>query len=156
MIIIDGHNLIGASKNISLSDPLSKEKILDILDKYQKILDRKLIVVFDRNADDGYERSDYNNIEVRYPTNHDTADDVIIRLINKYKNQHSVCIVSSDNKLRTAAKRAHLAAQGSHSFLEEINNTLNAENNVTEEYLNPIEIDKWMEFLQNKNNRSNH
>jgi predicted RNA-binding protein with PIN domain len=153
MIIIDGHNLIGASKNISLSDPLSKEKILSTLDKYQKILDRKIVVVFDRNTNDGYERSDYNNIEVRYPLNGRTADDIIIDLITKYRNQHSVCIVSSDNELINKAKQSHLAWQNSHNFLEEVYNTLDLRSNTTEEYLNPIDVNKWVELLQNKNNK---
>lgn len=153
MLIIDGHNLIGASKTISLSDPNAKEKLLCLLDKYQKILDRKIIVVFDRKTPGGYERIDFENIEVRYPSGNETADEVIKKLIAKYTNQHGISIISSDNEIKNSAKRAHLSYQSSRSFNDEIEEVLASANDETENYLSPIEVEEWVELFQKRHNK---
>jgi len=148
MIIIDGHNLIGVMKNIKLSDPEAKNKLLYILDKYQSIIDRKIIVVFDRKIFGGYEFGKFKNIDIRYPIVNESADDVILRLIDKYQNQHGNTIVSSDNEIIMRANKAHLSCQTSQNFSKEIENTLMYDQSDTEKYLSPMEVDKWMDLFK--------
>lgn len=150
MIIIDGHNLIGAFRDLRYNDPQVKEKLLTKLAVYQKIMDCKMIVAFDGRGFGDFERSDFEKIEVRFPPQDQTADDVIKKLINKYRNQHKVRIVSSDREIKDQAQKAHLASQGNGSFARELEDVLASSNEETERYLSPMEVEKWARLFRNK------
>jgi len=154
MIIIDGHNLIGASKDIRLSDPNAKDLLLVKLLEYQKILQRKLVVVFDGKSFGEFEKLDFHGIEIRYPVSGESADQTIIKLIEKYNNQPGICIVSSDRDIQNSAKRAHLATQTSTNFYNEIEETILQGNSETEKYLSPVNTDEWLDYFNNKKNNS--
>ena len=131
MIIIDGHNLIGSS-GIQFSDPESKNKILNLIDNFQNITGNKIIVVFDGSSYGGYEKSYHNNIEINYPLDNENADQVIMYLIDKYHNQHSITIVSSDNEIIEKANNANLKHIKSKYFFESINSVICKSKNISD------------------------
>ena len=142
MIIIDGHNLIGAVKHFSLNDPENKNKLLKFLDSYQKIAKTRLIVVFDKIYNYQYERNDYNNIEVRYPIAGDNADLVIKNLLDKYENHCR--LVTNDNELKLKAKINKIESISCQDFINKIENIIRSnDNNIKTKILNSAEIEKW-------------
>lgn len=116
MLIIDGHNLIGASPNIKLSDRNAKEKLLDVLNQYQLKTNHKIIVVFDGVGYGGYEITSFENIVINYPSSGQTADDIIINYINQYSTDESVKIISSDKKIIKSAKNNRLTSIDSDNY----------------------------------------
>jgi predicted RNA-binding protein with PIN domain len=150
MLIIDGYNLIGAFNDLPLSDKNSKDKLLNRLSEYQKIIDRKLIVVFDGAGYGDYKKTNFENIEVRYPENNYSADDTIIKLIDEFNNQHGICIISSDNAIKSHAKRAHLANQNSSNFAREVEDVIFRNGEEIENYLSPASVDEWLDIFKKK------
>lgn len=150
MIIIDGHNLIGAMKNLNLNDPNAKEKLLKILDKYQKILNCKIIVVFDCKTNYSYELGRYENIDIYYPSVNESADDIIKHLIDKKRNRYEISIISSDNEIKNYAKKMRVSNQSSNSFIKEIDKILSANIEEKEKYLDPLSIEEWIKLYKKR------
>jgi predicted RNA-binding protein with PIN domain len=149
MFIIDGHNLIGSFHDLSLSDKNVKDKLLNRLSEYQKIIERNIIVVFDGIGYGGYNKTNFQNIEIRYPEKLKSADDEIIKLISEYNNQHGISIISSDNEIKYHAKKAHLSIQNSHDFAHEVEDVIFRSGEETENYLSPSSVDEWLEIFKN-------
>ncbi len=151
MLIIDGHNLIGLSGQIKISDPQAKEKLLENLSNYQELSSQQIIVVFDGMHFAQAEKSNYKNIQVLYPAENQTADDIIKKLIAEKNNQHGVLIISSDNELISCAKKAHIATMHSKEFYNDLLLVLSQHHEKeTEEYLSPHSTDDWLKWYENE------
>ena len=143
MLIIDGHNLIGACYDIKLSDKNAKDKLITKLKEFQHINNNKIILVFDGKGFGEFEVSHEDKIEIRYPTKNQTADDVIKNLIKKHVGDQSVKIVSSDNQIIKEAKYHKLTSIKSQDFLLEFNKRIIKSNQPQ------IDVDDWLNYYDN-------
>lgn len=142
MLIIDGHNLIGASRDIKLSDPDAKEKLIDKLKLFEQVTNNKIIVVFDGKGYGDFEVTHEDNLEIRYPSGDLTADDTLFDLIHKFKYDNSVKIISSDNKIISEAKFYKLTSTKSQNFIIELNNK------IFKSHQPPIDVDDWINYFK--------
>lgn len=101
-VIVDGYNVIFAWDTLR---ELSKHnidsargKLMDILSNYQGYMNCKLIVVFDgyKVKDNKGERFPYDDIEVVYTKEGETADAHIEKLTHELARKHKVTVVTSD------------------------------------------------------------
>lgn len=125
-IIIDGYNLIRRSTVLSAIEAASFERgRLELIRKlalYRQAKNHSITVVFDAGASDNIsiERDRLSGINILYSEMGQTADEVIISLARKLKNQ--AIVVSSDNEIRHAAKSAGCGILGSDEFEDMLNN----------------------------------
>lgn len=101
-VIVDGYNVIFAWDTLrELSEhniDSARGKLMDILSNYQGYMDCKLIVVFDgyKVKDNKGERFPYDDIEVVYTKEGETADAHIEKLTHELARKHKVTVVTSD------------------------------------------------------------
>lgn len=101
-VIVDGYNVIFAWDTLrELSEhniDSARGKLMDILSNYQGYMNCKLIVVFDgyKVKDNKGERFPYDDIEVVYTKEGETADAHIEKLTHEIARKHKVTVVTSD------------------------------------------------------------
>ncbi len=101
-VIVDGYNVIFAWDTLrELSEhniDSARGKLMDILSNYQGYMNCKLIVVFDgyKVKDNKGERFPYDDIEVVYTKEGETADVHIEKLTHELARKHKVTVVTSD------------------------------------------------------------
>lgn len=101
-VIVDGYNVIFAWDTLrELSEhniDSARGKLMDILSNYQGYMNCKLIVVFDgyKVKDNKGERFPYDDIEVVYTKEGETADAHIEKLTHELARKHKVAVVTSD------------------------------------------------------------
>ena len=101
-VIVDGYNVIFAWDTLrELSEhniDSARGKLMDILSNYQGYMNCKLIVVFDgyKVKDNKGERYPYDDIEVVYTKEGETADAHIEKLTHELARKHKVTVVTSD------------------------------------------------------------
>ncbi len=151
MLIVDGHNLIGKYPGLNFDDSNVKQKLLDILKKYKKAMNVKIIVVFDGVDKAGFGRYQEGDIEVRFSDNMQ-ADDLIIDLCKEFSHARDTIIVSSDNQVIDAAKKSGLIPKKAEDFVKDINNELARFDSIkqTDDYLSPVQTDEWMRYFKKK------
>ena len=101
-VIVDGYNVIFAWDTLrELSEhniDSARGKLMDILSNYQGYMNCKLIAVFDgyKVKDNKGERFPYDDIEVVYTKEGETADAHIEKLTHELARKHKVTVVTSD------------------------------------------------------------
>lgn len=101
-VIVDGYNVIFVWDTLrELSEhniDSARGKLMDILSNYQGYMNCKLIVVFDgyKVKDNKGERFPYDDIEVVYTKEGETADAHIEKLTHELARKHKVTVVTSD------------------------------------------------------------
>ena len=119
-IIVDGYNVLHATK--WLASPwkgASRAELCNLLGQLSRVSNEKIIVVFDAVAPDspvgmGKELA----VDVVYSGHGRSADDVIIKMINKSSGPRDLTVVSSDRQIRTAAKSRGCKVRPAGEFLK--------------------------------------
>lgn len=104
--LIDGHNLIGQMRDISLSDPQDEERLVGLLAAWCDRRGASATVYFDRGAPGSgpTRRGRLTARFVRPPRTADAAIEDHLRRLGRDAPQWTV--VSSDREVRRAAQRA--------------------------------------------------
>ncbi|NNJ09755.1 hypothetical protein EKD04_005395 [Chloroflexales bacterium ZM16-3] len=106
-ILIDGHNLIGQMRSISLSDPDDEAQLVMILRRYAtKKRGRKVVVIFDGGVYGHPDNLNGYGVEARFAKSPSDADSELIRRIRAVRRRDEWHVVSSDHAVAGAA-RAH-------------------------------------------------
>lgn len=153
-MIIDGNNLIGSSPDITLNDPLAREKLLALIKNYQRNRNTNLIIVFDGKPDSYVsDKSSAEKMSVVYPGFGVSADDEIKKILNGYSDYKSVILVSSDRELKDHARRMGAKTVNSIEFYYELKK-VHRISGKNEEKLKRIhgtiskqEVEKWMKIF---------
>ena len=115
-IIIDGNNLIGKNKALSIIQKKDKaaarEKLAFLLDRYYSNKALKAYLHFD-----GYKNISIavENIRIIY-SNEKTADEKIKAQIEQAKNRKSITVLTSDRNLQQFAKACSCGIISSENF----------------------------------------
>ncbi len=153
--IIDGNNLIGSSPGISLDDPDSRKKVLDMVRKFQENRKSSIIIVFDGEPAHGsHWQALSDKFTVVYPKFGRTADDEIKRILNSYTYFKDVVMVTSDRELKNYAKKKgariinstefHFELkrfQRAHGMTEDIRKRINTK-------LSDSEVEHWLKIFE--------
>lgn len=110
-LLVDGHNVIGRSPHLSLSDPDDEAKLIAQLRLFVTRTGKRLTVVFDpsptgsQSVSWGDDRSTKGNLEIIYAASGRTADQVIREHIAHTKDKQGLILVTSDAALVEFARR---------------------------------------------------
>jgi predicted RNA-binding protein with PIN domain len=154
MIIIDGNNLLHTIIKLE-EDPgaISDVGLCRILGRYFKLAGGKCEIVFDGTGPQDKGRFDsISNLEVFFAGPGTDTDTVIEDKISASTAPKSLTIVSSDRRLRSAARTRRATSIKSDVFWNDVQKQLNRKRPVKEppekrQGLNEGETEQWLEFF---------
>jgi predicted RNA-binding protein with PIN domain len=125
-VIIDGHNLLHSiCKEEPDAGPISDVQLCHIISRYLKLIGEKGEVVFDGTGPrDKTGFDNINNLEVFFAGLNSDADTVIEDKITINTAPKRLTIVSSDRRLRDAAKRRKATPVKSEVFWDDLRRQL--------------------------------
>ncbi|MEI7644840.1 MAG: NYN domain-containing protein [Chloroflexales bacterium] len=116
-ILIDGHNLIGQMRNISLADPDDEAQLVMLLRRYAtKKRGRKVVVVFDGGVYGHPDSLSGYGVEARFAKSPSDADSELIRRIRAVRRRDEWQVVSSDNAVAGAARAQGVPVVSAQEF----------------------------------------
>lgn len=128
-ILIDGYNLMYAAG--ALTHRIGPNQFMKVRDRFLKKLATKIdpidahqtTIVFDATNAPTYEGGfppSYKGIRIVYATQSASADEYIEDLIAKHSNPQQLTVVSTDNRIKLAAKRRKAKALTSDEYLDQL------------------------------------
>ena len=118
--LIDGHNLIGQTPGLRLSDPDDEQQLVVLLRRYLVRTHKKGTVIFDNGQPGGSGGWSNSVLEVRFAPAAGSADALILERLAKSKNGRGLILVSDDQRLVQAAQRAGASVRASRDFAREL------------------------------------
>jgi hypothetical protein len=150
-LIIDGHNLIGKMKSISLSDPEDEAKLVASLARNLQFSERKAIVIFDSGAGGGHTPPPRGpKIQVKFAPVGGSADSIIMDMIRRDPNPKGLTIVSSDNEIRQCARARRAKLVSAEDFAEQLESGPERPTRRRGKDDSPADIDvkEWLEYFE--------
>ncbi len=118
--LIDGHNLIGQTPELSLSDPDDERKLVELLRAFMVRSRKKGTVIFDNGQPGGSGNWSNSMLEVVFARGPHSADDLIRRRLINEVNPRGLVVVSGDQAVARAAQAAHARVQSSAEFARQM------------------------------------
>lgn len=119
--LVDGHNLIPKIPGLSLNDPEDEMKLIDILVEYSRLSRRKIILFFDKRAVGHPFETKIGTIRVFHADARSTADETIIRYVQKYAAKRAnFTVISSDRHIQVQVKGLGADALASEEFAKQV------------------------------------
>ena len=150
-IIVDGHNLIGKMKSISLADPEDEAKLVSILARHLLSMGQKAIVVFDKGADGNLApQLKGQNMKIIFALPNDSADAIIIDLIKRDPNPKGLTIVSSDNEIRRCGRSRRTRLISADDFAKQLESRPKGTRKGKKQNYGPADIDveEWLDYFE--------
>jgi predicted RNA-binding protein with PIN domain len=154
MFVIDGHNLLHSIQKAGEgAEPISDVALCWIVSRYLKLVGRKGEIVFDGTGP--RDKSSFDNIgslEVSFAGLGTDADTVIEDKISANTSPRRLTIVSSDHRLRKAARARKAISVKSEVFWTDLQKQ-SSQKKVTREPeakrhgLSESETEQWLEFF---------
>jgi predicted RNA-binding protein with PIN domain len=129
-LLIDGHNLIGQMRDLSLSDPHDEDKLIARLRSVAERTQKRITVVFDPNPADttpriGHGKSQHGNLTVVFAAPGRKADDLIRLHVGEAKDKQGLIVVTSDAAVADFTRRCGIRVQSSGDFIQWMDAQLN-------------------------------
>ncbi|MBD3273244.1 hypothetical protein GF385_02755 [Candidatus Dependentiae bacterium] len=127
ILIIDGYNLIKqVFHKVKGKLENQRNQIIKELGYYKKKREngiKDIILVFDGGFTSHADRQIHDGVVVIFSGNKDSADDWIIKFVEKHKNEEML-LVTKDRKLKSACKNYGVDALGVYDFYDIVQNTI--------------------------------
>lgn len=118
-IVIDGHNLIPKIPGIQLSDPDDEEKLLEKVGEYCRLTRTRAELFFDGAPLGTNSQARHGMVNVHRVKLGTTADDAIIRYLQKAgHNARDFLVVSSDHRVQVESKALKSSVISSERFAQ--------------------------------------
>ncbi len=105
--IIDGHNLIGRTPGLDLSQDQDEARLLAMLRRFSARSGKKITVYFDRRAPGAPDPPSVGGVQAIFVRAPRTADQAIEAHLRRLAGEaHNWTVVSSDRAVQRAARRA--------------------------------------------------
>lgn len=148
--IVDGHNLIGAMREIHLEDPDDEALLISRLRRFCARTRRGVTVYFDRGAPTRHAPRDAGGLSIRFVRPPRSADQAIMQHLSRLKGTaRNWTVVSSDQEVQTSARRAGARVLSSDAFALLLTRSIGApgrgekpESEMAEE-----ELSEWMRLF---------
>lgn len=125
LYLIDGHNLIPHIRGLSLSDPEDETKLLELLNRFQRMKRANITVFFDRAPIGQHGVSRYGSVRAVFVPMGKTADTAIMEALTRNKTAaKSITLVSSDRQVQAAGRERHATVISSSQFARELETTM--------------------------------
>jgi predicted RNA-binding protein with PIN domain len=145
--LIDGHNLIGKLPGVYLDDLDDEHTLIEILQEFCQDAAKQVEVYFDHSASGHARARVHGRVTARYVRSGETADQAIARRLKSLGNEAANwTVVSSDNQVQTAARRARARVIDSENFARELS-AGGDETAPDDRKLSEDEIDDWLEMF---------
>lgn len=117
--VIDGHNVIGRSPDISLADPDDEQQLLARLDRFFTGSRERVIVVFDAGSNPPLDAPPIQRgrVEARFARPPQRADDLIMDIIRQEPNPKHLTVISSDREILARARKRRCRIVKTEEFL---------------------------------------
>lgn len=116
--IIDGHNLIGAMKDIRLDDPDDEVRLVGELKRFCARTRRRVTVYFDRGVPGLRAPQEAGGLSIRFISAPRSADQAISQHLLRLKGAaRNWTVVSSDQEVQSSARRAGARPLSSEAFV---------------------------------------
>ena len=151
--IIDGHNLIGKMRDISLAAINDEAQLIQRLQEFCRLKQKSVDVYFD-GAPPGFGgNQSYGNLKVHYVSKRITADSQIIRRLRKSgKAARNWTVVTSDRQIQAEAHALHATVITSEEFSKQLELVLSAGDSKggfkPEMELSAEEVDEWLRLFK--------
>jgi predicted RNA-binding protein with PIN domain len=153
-VIIDGHNLLHSIQQTGEdSEPISRIQLCRILSGYLKLIDEKGEIIFDGTGPrDKSGFDNISNLEVFFAGPGSDADSVIEDKIKVNTAPRRLTVISSDRRLRDAARARKATAVKSEVFWNDLRKQLSRKKTFKEPTakrrgLTESETKQWLEFF---------
>lgn len=130
ILFIDGYNVINSWPNLQkyIKDnniDEAREKLIEILAEYQVYKKIEIVLVFDayKVKDSIRKKEKFNNLEIVYTKEKETADTYIERNLDLIGRKHRVTVATSDNALQQLVLSRGGIRISSRELYYEIKNT---------------------------------
>jgi uncharacterized protein len=121
MLIIDGHNLIGALPDEDLANPDDEIRLLARLRSYRSHSGQDMLVFFDSgDLPARFPDLSTEGVRVRFAAPGQSADDAIIDFLNSRQEPGQYALVTNDQDLRFRAARAGASVQSATNFAQRL------------------------------------
>jgi predicted RNA-binding protein with PIN domain len=154
VFIIDGHNLLHSiHKEDSDSGPISDVRLCRVISGYLKLTGEKGEIIFDGTGPrDKSGFDNISNLEVFFAGPRRDADTVIEDKIKASTAPRRLTIVSSDRRLRDAARKRKATLIKSQVFWDNLRKQLSRKKTITEPVgkrrgLSDGETEQWLKFF---------
>jgi predicted RNA-binding protein with PIN domain len=147
--LIDGHNLIGQMPGLSLADPDDEQKLVVLLRAYLVRTRKKGTVIFDKGQPGGSGGWSNNVLTVLFAPAAGSADDLILNRLASGRNGREWVLVSDDQRLVEAARRAGAAVRGSGEFARDLTSNPAAVDKKPEGST-PAEVAAWEKLFKQR------
>ena len=147
--LIDGNNLIGHERGLSLADDDSRAVLVRALCALARRTRKGVTVVFDGPAPHGGGRSDLGGVKVLYAgsgRSSMTADERILRMVEGEGRPSDVTVVTSDQGLANRARALGAPTLPCHRFRPLLRETANAEMAGPEKPTH-VDVRDWAEYF---------
>lgn len=117
--IIDGHNLIGAMREIHLDDPNDEALLISRLRRFCARTRRRVTLYFDRGSPTQQAPNDAGGLSIRFVRPPRTADQAIVHHLSSLKKAaRNWTVVSSDQEIQNFARSAGARVLSSQAFVQ--------------------------------------
>jgi predicted RNA-binding protein with PIN domain len=154
LIIVDGYNYIGHSRELELSDPTARDKIVYLMGQYCRRVHKSVTIVFDGNyfVDLADRKRRYGRVTVVYTSPIYTADDMIKKMVRRQepKQRKSLLVVSSDDEILQYTKSHGASAVRSEDFEYTISQVLASDPEIerVNVHVSPQEVQEWLKIFE--------
>jgi len=123
MTLIDGNNLLYACHACAPGPPIGRHRLVALVQQWGKRQGEKVVLVFDgpRPTPALEQQMSVEGVDLHF-SGHQTADDVLIQMIEQKSHGDQVQLVSSDRAIRHVATLHHCQSIPSESFVGELVN----------------------------------
>lgn len=116
--LIDGYNLIFRFNSEEENLEAQRQELIERLNEHPRL---KLTLIFDaHNQEDDLRRTHYKNVEILYSGRGETADDLILTMIENAEVPGNYTVVTSDKQLASAFRRHGGRSVSAEAFLKKI------------------------------------
>nr|WP_044199467.1 NYN domain-containing protein [Oscillochloris trichoides] len=153
-ILIDGHNLIGQLREVSLADPDDEAQLVMLLRRYAtRKRGRRVVVIFDGGVYGHPGNLNGYGVECHFAKSPKDADSELIRRIRAVKRRDEWQVVSSDHAVMGEARAKGLTVISAQQFARRLeamnapqpNASIREKRN--DRPLSPAEIAEWMRLF---------
>lgn len=150
-ILIDGHNLIGRLRSLSLQEVDDEERLVRMLKSYRARTGKAITVVFDPGEAFALsERRRLGGIEVVFAPHGSSADAIIVRRVAHSHNPREWLVVTSDRELATTVARYGARVCSAQEFATELGTRRDTPLAPKEVPPTPQEVEWWLTLFENR------
>jgi len=147
--LIDGHNLIGQMRDLSLKDPQDEAKLVERLKRFAARKGKRCVVVFDSGLPGGLSRDwSTSSVQVVFAHGGTTADAIIRERLRSLPDPTNWTVVSADHEIRSAAEHRRVIVLTPGDFAAMLSGPATPDReDDPNPHLSPDEIDDWLRLF---------